>query len=60
MTRSFQPWDDLSDLENHYCHHHEMYHHESTGIAVCDICRDSKLAAYFRIKETRTRKQNER
>ena len=43
-----KPWDDLSDLENHYFHHHEMYHDDLTGIPVCPICRESKLNAHGR------------
>lgn len=43
-----KPWDDLSDLENHFCHHHEMYHDDLTGIPVCPICRESKLNAHGR------------
>jgi|VirMetMinimDraft_7_1064189.scaffolds.fasta_scaffold48405_2 hypothetical protein len=52
------PWDDLSNLENHYCHPHEMFHDDLTGIQCCPTCRDAKLAAHFR-KQTIQKETND-
>lgn len=46
-----EPWDDLSDLENHYCHPHEVYYEDLAGIQVCEFCREAKLAKYKIQKE---------
>ena len=48
MRYAFAPWDDVSDLENHYCHHHEMFYDDLTGIPVCPICRNAKVQAHLK------------
>lgn len=45
------PWDDLSDLENHWCHKHEIYYEEFTGILVCEFCCEAKIAKHFKIQK---------
>lgn len=54
------PWDDHSNLERHYCHKHEVFQDELTGVSCCEICRDAKVAAYFRKQKLQKEAKNER
>lgn len=42
------PWYDTSHLENHFCHKHELFHDDLTGVPCCYLCRDAKVAAFLR------------
>ena len=55
-----KPWDDISRLESHYCHKHEMFHDDLTGVPCCYICRDAKVAAFLRKQNIQKEKANER
>jgi len=35
------------ELENHRCHHHEVFYDDLTGVLCCEICREAKLAKYY-------------